>query len=255
MKIMPLSQLVISLVLSLVATSPSLRGQNVFIITPEPGNLDGNNFLTPFNTSQSGRFQQVYDAALFSSLPAGGGSIFALNFRVDPLQGQSFSAVISNLQINLSTVTLRPDGLSPIFGDNIGANNTTVLGPVTAGIAGAGGGGFSVYLSLATPFYYDPAAGNLLVDFQIFTGAGTSPGRIGILDAFEVTGDGVSSVSAYGSSLPSIGVTSSLGLATAFSITPVPEPSAYALLAIGLGFLLFKVHRLKKRKEARHVAR
>jgi hypothetical protein len=231
--------------------------QSQFIITPSPGNLDGNSFLTPFNTSQSGRFQQVYDASLFSSLPPGGGSIYYIFFRVDPFLGQSFSAGISNLQINLSTTTRGVDGLSSSFDQNTGANDTVALGPRPVGIGGAGGGGFSgftVSFTLDHPFYYDPAMGNLLLDFRIYAGAPNMPGGIAWLDAFDVAGDGVSSVSAYGSSLPGVGQVSTLGLATEFSIAAVPEPSTLALLATGLGTAFLRWRKNKPRKEARHVA-
>src|SRR5437868_5766995 len=45
--------------------------------------LNGNSFFRPFDTSLSGRFQQVYDSSLFSSVPSGGGTISSLSFRPD----------------------------------------------------------------------------------------------------------------------------------------------------------------------------
>ncbi len=234
-----------SLFLALSLATNAISAQNQLIETPSPGNLDGNSLFRPFNDPDPGRFQQVYDASLFSTLPHGGGSIFEIDFRVDPFLGQSFSTGIANLQINLSTTMRGPDGLSPVFDENTGINDMVVLGPGRIGIGGAGGGSFSsysVFLSLAQPFYYDPAAGNLLLDFRIYASAGTSPGRIATLDAFDVVGDGVSSVYAYGSTLPTVGQVSSLGLATTFVITPVPEPSTIALGAMFLGMALWVWH-------------
>jgi hypothetical protein len=85
--------------------------------------------------------------------------------------------------------------------------------------------------------------GNLLVDFQIFSAAGGFLMSRPPLDAFNIVGDSVSSVFAYGPSVPAVGQTSSLGLATAFTITPVPEPSSIILLAFATAFAAGKMCR------------
>ncbi len=224
----------------------AVRLSGAVVEAPAPGSTDGNSLFRPFNTDQAGRFQQVYDASLFSSLPSSGGSIVSIDFRVDPFLGQSFGAGITNLQINLSTTTRGPDGLSHIFDENTGSDDTIVIGPKFVGIGGAGGGGFSSYtvsFILAQPFHYDPASGNLLLDFRIYSWAGMQPGRIATLDAFDVAGDGVSSVFAFGNSLPVLGQASSLGLATLFPIAVVPEPSTLVLGATALGLALWSWHR------------
>ncbi|MEY2408662.1 MAG: hypothetical protein QOF48_1332 [Verrucomicrobiota bacterium] len=204
------------------------------------GILDGNSSLpAPFFTSESARFQQVYSAEGFSDLNFfGGGFIHSVIFRVDATLGSSFQTVITSMQLTLSTTARTPDNLSPTFADNIGSDATVVLGPSAWSIGGAGGGGFTGFnVAFSFPdhgFFYSPVSGSLLVDLQIFTGAGGSAGFGPRLDAFTLTGDEVSSVLAYGSTLPTTGQGSTLGLATAFSILPVPEPSTWALLMLGL---------------------
>lgn len=236
-----------------------VRSQAAFFFGPPEAGiaLDGNSRLTPFDTAQSARLQQVYSASGFAALvPVGGGFIREINVRVDPSGGHPFAALITNLQINLSTTQRDPDALSPVFAENLGPNDTVALGPRMVGLLGGGGGGqssFDLYFSLSQPFFYNPAEGNLLVDFRVYTGLGTSPNGRAILDAFDVPGDSVSSVFAFGSSLPSTGTASTLGLATAFAITPVPEPSTWALLALGAAAFFISRKRLWKRKEARHV--
>jgi len=86
----------------------------------------------------------------------------------------------------------------------------------------------SVGIQLAHPFYYNPASGNLLLDIKSMGGPGTS-----LMDASDIVGDSLSSVSVYGADLPS-GLADSRGVATVFIFEPVPEPSTIALLAGGL---------------------
>lgn len=216
------------------------------------GILDGNSSLSaPFYTANSAYFQQVYSASCFSDLNfTGGGWVRTVVFRGDANLGTSFQFTIPNVQLTLSTTARTADGLSTTFADNIGADNMVVLGPGPWSIGGAAGGGvtgFSVAFSFPdNPFFYNPANGNLLVDLQILTGPGGTPGFGPRLDAFTFTGDEVSSLLAYGSSLPTTGQASTLGLATAFSIFPVPEPSTWALLALGVGALAFGCRRRRR---------
>jgi len=152
-----------------------------------------------------------------------------------------------------------PDGLSSVFSQNVGPNDTVVLGPTAVSLLSNGGGGitsFDVNFSFTTPFFYNPANGNLLLDIRIYQGFGQigPPQGVAILDAFSVVGDSVSSVYAFGGTLPTSGQTSTLGLATAFRIIPVPEPSTIALLAVGIGVLGLCWRRIKKHKEERNAA-
>jgi hypothetical protein len=215
------------------------QGNILLIVPPEAatGN-DGNSSLAPFSTTMSGRFQQVYNASVFAAVvPPEGGIIREIRFRSDA-NGLPFDSQIGNLQINLSTTSRTVDSLSSVFGDNLGGNDQIVFGPAPYRIRGGSGEGFSTFIALPNPFYYNPAAGNLLVDFRILSGTGNLPAG-GMFDAFNVGGDSVSSVLAFGSSLPSSGSASSLGLATVFLIAPVPEPTSYALLLMGVAVFHF----------------
>jgi len=224
------------------------------------GNLNGNANATPFDPAPPGRFQQVYDSSIFGSLAqSGGGYIAEISFRIDAFQGHSFMATIPSIQINLSTTTLFPDGLSSVFSQNVGSDDMMVFGPSAASLTGVGGGGvtgFHVSFSFSTPFFYDPANGNLLLDIRIHEGFGPigPPQGVAILDAFSVAGDSVSSVYAFGPTSPTSGQVSTLGLATAFHVVPVPEPSLIALLAVGVGMLGVGWKRMRKHKEGKNAA-
>ena len=217
--------------------------------------LNGNSSFNLFGTPapEYGRFQQVYSGSSLSlAIPTGVVKITELDFRVDAIVGFPFDVTIQNLQLNLSTTQRPPDGLSTIFDDNTGPDDKAVFGPGSRRVQGVGGGGdtsFNVVFDFQdNPFYYNPADGNLLLDFRIFA----DPEFVAPLDAFSVIGDSVSSVSAYGSSPPSSGSASSLGLATAFSVTNVPEPSTWTLSVLGIAFFsLWHWKKLNRRK--RHV--
>src|SRR5258705_9014825 len=109
----------------------SLVGQSVrgiSIVVPNTLENSEGNFLGnyPFDGYLgSMRYQQVYDASQFSSLPESGGFIQHLILRIDGsyMVGQSASAIISNLQVNLSTTSRGPDSLSPVFAENVGADD------------------------------------------------------------------------------------------------------------------------------------
>jgi hypothetical protein len=193
-------------------------------------NNNGNSAFVPFDGGPA-RFQQVYEASAFSSLaPSGGGLIREIVFRDDALEGHSFDNVtIANLEIGISTTLQAADGLSRVFDENVGPNQLVALGPGPVRISGYGGGGFSYFnigFALSQPFFYDPADGNLLLDFRIYQGIQIIrpiPSAIAILDAYAVTGDQISSVYASGLTLPTNGQTSTLGLATRFLVTPLPQ--------------------------------
>jgi hypothetical protein len=238
----------------LLCGEPALSAQRVVDVyaPPEAATiLNGNSYATPFEAD--GRFQQVYDASVFSSrLPDGGGFIRQLVFRIDATAGHSFIATLPSVQLNISTTLKSSDGLSSIFADNVGSDDVAVLGPRELYMSGAGGGGvtgFGVLFDLPDrPFYYNPANGNLLVDFRIHQGFGSigPPQGVAILDAFTIAGDSISSVYAMGSSSLTSGQLSTLGLATDFVFLPIPEPSSLVLLCTACGLLFLARKRLRK---------
>ena len=76
------------------------------------------------------------------------------------------------LRIYASTTSRSVAGLSTTFAENLGTNNTLVFdGTLTWTTANLPGPGntrqFDIVFPLTTPFLYDPAAGNLLLDIQL----------------------------------------------------------------------------------------
>src|SRR5260221_1798443 len=155
------------------------RGQFIDIIAPEgAGGVEGNSSAIPLNTGGPERFQQVDRSSLLSDFSQDL-AIGAIAFRVDACLGRSFDSTVTNIEIHLSTTSKQVDGLSSIFDQNVGPDDKTVIGRGPIRLSGAGGGGvfgpWSVDFDMrSNPFIYNPAAGNLLMDIKVFTGAGTT---------------------------------------------------------------------------------
>lgn len=135
--------------------------------------------LDPFSIGTVGesnmRYQQVYAASQFSAAPAGGAFITAIAFRLPP-NWFSFSNTLSAVQIDLSTTTNAPDGLSSTFANNAGTNDIVVFdGPLSLSSADIGNPpAFDIVVPLTTPFFYNPSAGNLLLDVRNTGGGATT---------------------------------------------------------------------------------
>ena len=75
------------------------------------------------------------------------------------------------MRIDLSTTSQTIAGLSSSFAANVGANDATVFnGDLKLSSANVMGSGtakaFDITINLTTPFLYNPAAGNLLLDIR-----------------------------------------------------------------------------------------
>jgi hypothetical protein len=178
------------------------------------------------------RYQQVYDASEFPMASW----ITSLAFRPDALFGTAGSTTLASVQIDLSTTTAAVDGLSTTFASNLGADNTTVFSgalPLSSANTPAGPGprDFDIAITLLTPFLYDPALGNLLLDVRNFDVTITT-----VFDAQNVGNDGISRVftSFVDASSPTADSRDTLGLVTQFQATPVPEPATLLLVGCGL---------------------
>ena len=132
------------------------------------------------NTSPSGptsvREMQIYDASQFGAL-SGPSFLTQFAYRPDTIPGASGPRSFT-LRIYASTTSRSVAGMSTTFAENLGTNNTLVLdGTVTVTTGNLPGPGntrqFDYVFPFTTPFLYDPAAGNLLLDIQ-FTADGSS---------------------------------------------------------------------------------
>jgi hypothetical protein len=229
----------------LLIVSPSiLQAQSVVVpnaLAGAEGDID-NGF--PFNISNFGlpsqRYQQVYAANQFSTI-VGPQTITAIRFRPDSSFGSAFSSTINSIQINLSTTSAAVDALSSTFASNVGGNDTVVFsGALSLSSANIGGPprNFDIVITLTTPFVYNPANGNLLLDVRNFSAGLTTQ-----MDADSTFGDGTSRAYTFNGNVNSTtaDTTDSVGLVTQFVFAAVPEPSTMILSgisALGVAYVL-----------------
>ena len=121
--------------------------------------------------------QMVYGTAHFP--PDIGLVITELRFRPDSFYGQAFTTTVESIQFNLSTTTRNPDALSSTFANNVGFDDTVVFNGalnISSQFTGPPGGpkDFDIVIPLSTPFLYNPAAGNLLLEVRNISGSSTA---------------------------------------------------------------------------------
>lgn len=208
------------------------------------GPVGDSSLAGPFDTSSSSRVQQVYDRGAFPSgiPPNSGFLIHTIYFRADENARPGFgNANFTDVEVRLSTTSREPDGLSTLFSENIGADETTVFGRGALSLNWSGAS-FVTGIQFDRPFLYNPAAGNLLLDMRNY-----GPTDFPELDAFDIAGDAISIAIGRADSLSGF-ATSTRALATLFwvDIVPIPEPSTTALLLLGLLALGWKWRRAKR---------
>ena len=205
--------------------------------------VDGNSEnVAPFQASANGlRYQQVYAAGEFGPAAIW---IDAILFRPESgfAGGDAFTKSFLRVQVDLSTTSAAPDGLSATLAGNLGADNTTVRsGPVTLSSLDAAGPGdtraFDILIPFSTSFLYDPTLGNLLLDIRV----SPSLGNATIFDATNSSGDSVSRAIGAAENATSASIRDSFGLVTKFrthAVSAVPDSaSSLPLFVMGIASL------------------
>jgi hypothetical protein len=177
------------------------------------------------NTSQFHRYQQVFAATEFAAI-TGAHRIVGVRFRPNGTSTfPAWSATVT-MDVRFSVTPQGPDQLVAAFASNVGASEALVYsgsatyGTLQTGPAATPPLNFDIELMFQTPYIYDPAAGNLLMDV-VRTSTTMATNRFA--DAHSVTGDSVSRVqsSTVGATT---GTIDSIGLVTQFIFEPIQAP-------------------------------
>lgn len=209
--------------------------------SPSRSNIPLNNYgPIPFNERLECRYQQVYNASDFSRLPPGGAFISTITFRdgCGSLNAVTFSNR-ATLTINLSTTAKAADGLSSLFSENLGSDQTTVfLNRLSFFSTDIGPCNDPQHLpspewgdaiQLDPPFFYNPSHGNLLLEMYVPVGALSHPDYTGFekvtLETATGVADSVSRVAASKLSSQTADLVDSVGLVTQFIFVETPKLS------------------------------
>ena len=201
-----------------------------FVVPAGSSNVDGNTYSgagPAVNQPQTIRYQQVYAASEFAYLTnIGGGWLFDLVFRGDATNGTQVFVEMPSVQVNVSTTQRGPDQLSSVFSENLGPDDTIVrTGSLEQLLIGGHRDGpetWGFIIGFSRLFFYNPAAGNLLLDVRIFQGNTNGIGIVQpVFDAVNDTNDSVSRV--WGEVNASTGLVDTVGLPTWLFFWPNPK--------------------------------
>jgi len=177
------------------------------------------------------RYQQAYSSVQF----IGTGPVLITSIAF--LQGTVGTGGIfapSNYTFYLSTISAGIDTLSNFnFDSNRGADNTLFTSISLSGASPA-----TFIISGDTPFLYDPAKGNLLMDIVVAPG-GITAGSLGFPALYLARNDATGIFSRYHNfATGNIG----FGLVTEINFTSVPEPATFVLLSTGFAGIIALVY-------------
>jgi hypothetical protein len=243
-------RLIVGLIFAAATAAAPAFADTVIVAPGGPGDAQGTAPLRFFGAGGS-EVEQIYASSFFTTPTL----ITGISFRATPgsapgpFAGNSVS--VSDLIVKLSSTAVSANeasGLQPsaTFAANLGADAATVFSGAatfTTAATGKGAQPFDYTLTFATPFTYNPAAGNLLVDFTIPADATVSGSGFGFLtfDTANDLNDGVSSIVNINSPGPT-GVVSTAAAITEFhtaalatGVGGVPEPASWTLMIAGFG--------------------
>jgi hypothetical protein len=153
---------------------PAVRAQ-VIVVPNELAAEEGNTPIAVPPSDATLRYLLIYDASQFKALSSPS-FLTQFVFRHDATE-DALGPRATIFRLYASTTRRSLADMSTNFSDNIGTNNTLVFdGTGTLATENLPGPGntrqFDIVTPFTTPFLYDPAAGNLVLDLQVASDSG-----------------------------------------------------------------------------------
>jgi hypothetical protein len=240
MKVRPACAAVAAIVTSLLLVAGIRCAQAAEIKIVSPGayeDIEGPNQSLP-NWPEAARHQGIIHRSEFDALPVGGAWLTEIRFRPDGAVPVGEVASFGRVQWSLSVTQVDPLNISSTFANNItgtpvvvynAAWSSTVTNPNPPG---AEIRPFDFRLPLETPYFYNPADGNLLMDI-IFEMPGSG---VNNLARFDLDASNAFSEKRRDIWSGPLGVDSPMSTAGTFTAINefvfIPEPSTFALTAL-----------------------
>jgi hypothetical protein len=211
-----------------VVLASNCRGANITIGNPLSGELNTFPFGGVYQGLVADRYQQVYDGSLFG----GSTTINSITFYTGTFDGVNADGTYT---MSLSTTSAAVGALDTNMANNVGPDNTTFFSGALPPYPPMS----TIIYKMPTPFAFNPANGNLLLDIQI---SGVTNDSLAYYVAQDRDFGTMSSRVVNGGA----GGTTGFGLVTTFAVGPissvpepgtlgtiVPEPGTLSMTAMG----------------------
>lgn len=178
--------------------------------------------------------QRIDSSSNFAGLPEGGAMLTGVSFRPSAGVPTGTETTLNPFVVSIAVTDVEPAMMSDTFAENYAGSPTEVFNDVWTATAASSLGGprpFEYRVPFETPFFYNPAEGNLLINWRFGNPIGT---RLGNTAGLDLTGGEEFETRSMWTDEIDSPVGSSNRFSTVLEFTFVPEPSGLSLGLLSL---------------------